>query len=451
MRVKEKMLENIKKFTSDFLQIAQKTEILIISHFDTDGITSAAILGKCLRKLDKRFSFNIVKSLEREHIENLPKNKTLIFLDLASNSLEDLAKLENRIFIIDHHEINLPEKLPENIKILNPHIQKAEEMSSSCLVYLFAKEIIKKDTEMANLAIIGMVGDILEKKIGPLTNTTLKDADLIIKKGLLLYPSTRPLNKALEYCSNPYIPGVTGNSVGASDILREASINFTKGGYKSLIELDEEEMKKLVTAIALRIPDHEKMKEFIGNLFLVKFFNKREDAREISALINACSRMGEPNTALSLCMGSETAKKQAETVYIRYKKDLIEALNYVDTNPKIEGREYVIMNAKDRVSDTIIGTVASIMSMSAMYKEGTVIITMAYNKDKIKVSCRISGIEKKEDNPKNLRDIMNEITDSLGGESGGHKFAAGCIINKEKEEAFINLIKKKLDFEVVKI
>jgi nanoRNase/pAp phosphatase (c-di-AMP/oligoRNAs hydrolase) len=88
--------------------------------------------------------------------------------------------------------------------------------------------------------------------------------------------------------------------------------------------------------------------------------------------------------------------------------------------------------------------------MSALYKEGTIIITMAYNQDKIKVSSRMCGRDKQESDPRNLRELMNEITELLGGESGGHKFAAGCVINKNQEEAFIELVKKKLDIEVIK-
>jgi single-stranded DNA-specific DHH superfamily exonuclease len=88
--------------------------------------------------------------------------------------------------------------------------------------------------------------------------------------------------------------------------------------------------------------------------------------------------------------------------------------------------------------------------MSAVYKEGTVIITMAYNKDKIKVSSRISGRDKKEGS-RNLKEMMDEVIEILGGEAGGHKMAAGCVISKEKEEAFIELIQKKLDIEHVKI
>ncbi len=446
------MLDKIEEFAKNFLEKTAKRDILIISHFDTDGITSASIFARCLKRLDKKFSFKIIKSLDTGFISTLPKNKVIVFLDLGSAHLESLSLMENLIFIIDHHEINLNFQLPENLKVINPHLcADSEEMSSSCLAYHLSKAMAKKDSASANLAIIGMVGDIMEKKIGPLASSILKDADVTIKKGRLLYPSPRPLDKALEYCSNPFIPGVTGDAQGALNILREANIEFTKKGYKPLIELSDEEMQRLVTSIALKMPDPKKMHEFIGNLFLVKFFNKIEDARELSALINACSRMGESNIALLFCMGNESAKKQAENVYIKYKQSLIEALNHVNTNPKIQGKQYVIMNAGDKIQDTIIGTVASILSMSALYKEGTVIITMAHNKDKIKVSSRISGREKLEDDPRNLKQIMDEITELIGGESGGHKVAAGCVISKDKEEAFIELVKKKLDFEIVKI
>ncbi len=447
------MLTKIDEFVKDFLEKTKdKKDILVISHLDTDGITSAAIFGRCLKNLDLKFSFKIVKNLDTEFIETLPKTKTIVLLDLGSGSLEPLSKLPNNIFIIDHHEIDFEFKFPPNLKIINPHLfHSAEEMSGSCVTYLVSKALLSRiDSESANIAIIGLVGDILETNLGPLTNTIIKDAGIEMKKGPLLYPSTRPLNKALEYCSNPYLPGVTGNFNGACELLREAGVPFSKEGYKSLMELNDDEMKRLVTAMALRIPDSEKMQEFIGNLFIVKFFNQKEDARELSALINACSRAGNSNVAILMCMGNKEAKKQAEKIHIKRKQNIIDALKHVDEHPKIRGKQYVIMNAKDKIQDTIIGTIASILSMSALYEEGTVVITMAYNADKIKVSSRISG-RGKNAGSRNLKEMMNEIIDLIGGESGGHKMAAGCIISKEKEEAFIDLIQKKLDVEYVKI
>ena len=104
---------------------------------------------------------------------------------------------------------------------------------------------------------------------------------------------------------------------------------------------------------------------------------------------------------------------------------------------------------KDQIKDTIIGTLASILSFSSVYKEGTIIIAMAYNEDKIKISSRIAGRNIK--SGRNLKKLLSSITKDIGGQCGGHKMAAGCTIDKIDEEKFIELIKKKLEFEVVKV
>ena len=218
------MLNKIKNLSAKFLKESEDKEILIISHFDTDGITSAAIMASCLKQLDKNFSLKIVKQLEKEIIEVLPQKPILLFLDLASGSIKDLNNLKNEIYIIDHHEINKDSTLGENVNIVNPHLFGEEDLSGACLTYLFAKEINPENKFLANLAIIGMVGDILEKNIGKIGNTIINDAEMVIKKGLLLYPATRPINKALEYSSSIFIPGVTGSSSGAINLLREIRI-----------------------------------------------------------------------------------------------------------------------------------------------------------------------------------------------------------------------------------
>ena len=218
------MLEQIKEICAKFL--SRNRKIKVISHFDTDGICSASIFISALKKLDKNFSVQIIKQLEKEFIEELSKknkDEIIVFLDLGSGSLPELAKLENEVYIIDHHEPSSHQKV-ENVNIINPHLFNEEPLSASCLTYLFVKEIDKENKNLANLAIIGMVGDILDKNIGKIGNTIINDAEMIIKRGLLLYPATRPLNKALEFSSSIFIPGVTGSSKGAINLLRETGI-----------------------------------------------------------------------------------------------------------------------------------------------------------------------------------------------------------------------------------
>lgn len=422
----------------------EKKEIFLVSHFDTDGITSAAIMVQALRKLDQTFSVNIVKSLNKEFIERLPRDKTILFLDLASGSLDYLGVCGiKNIFIIDHHEVI--QQIPENIHIVNPSLCDKQKISTSGLVYLFCKEINPENKEFAKLAILGMIGDQLEKEIGILNNGVLEDGEIKKKRGLLIYPSTRPLNRTLEYSSNPYIPGVTGDAEGVRELLREANIPTPNGKYKSLIELTEQEMQNLVTAIILRNPQT-KNRELIGDIFLIKFYNKLEDARELSAMINACSRLGESSTALRFCMEIPEAKKQAESVHVKYRQYLISGLEFVKKLDKIEGKGFVIINAKNEIKDTIIGTIASILSHSPMYEEGTMIITMAYYEDKIKISARNVGRE-----GRNVREVLEKVINEVEGEVGGHEFAAGCLINQNKEEEFINLLKKSCEIEMVKI
>ena len=443
--VKNNNLEfEIQKVAEKFIEKSNEKEIYVVSHFDTDGITSATIMIQTLKKLDKRFSVKIIKRLEKKFIDELPRDKLILFLDLASGSLHHIeqSKLEN-IFIIDHHEISY--EVPKNIHIINPELSNKQKISSSGLTYLFCKQIDSKNKEFAKLAVLGMIGDSMEKSIDKLNNGILNDGEVKRKRGLLIYPSTRPLNRTLEYCSDPYIPGVTGNMEGALELIREIGLISENGKYKSLIELNEEEMSKLVTSIMLRNPKA-KNKEIVGDIFLIKFFNKLEDARELSATINACSRLERSDIAIQFCMEISKAKKIAESIHIKYKQFIISSLKFVSEAEKIKGNGFIIINAKNNIKDTMIGTIASILSNSAIYERGTIIITMAYYDDKIKVSARSVG-----KNTRNIREILARVIKKIGGEVGGHEFAAGCMITREKEQEFIELLKKDLEIELIKV
>ena len=437
----------IKKNLEKFLESSKNKEIYIVSHFDTDGVTSAAIMVQTLKKLDKKFSLKIIKSLEENFIKSLPQNKLILFLDLASGSLNYLNETTiDDIFIIDHHEIN--QSIPEKINIINPELNGKEKISASGLTYLFCKELLPQAKEHAKLAVLGMIGDLLEKEVDKLNHGILNDGEIVKKRGLLIYPATRPVNRTLEYSSNPYIPEVTGEIKGVLELLRECGISPKNGGYPSMIDLTEEETQRLITGILLRIPSV-KEKEIIGDIFLIKLFNKLEDAREISAMINACSRLGEPGIAVKLCMEIPKCKKQAESIHTKYRQHIISALNIVKEIEHIKGKNFVIINAQEKIKDTIIGTTASILSNSQVYEKGTIIITMAHDherKNQIKISARVAGRS-----GRNVREVLTQIINQIGGEVGGHKFAAGCIIQKEKEKEFMELIKKSLEVERIKI
>jgi nanoRNase/pAp phosphatase (c-di-AMP/oligoRNAs hydrolase) len=71
---------------------------------------------------------------------------------------------------------------------------------------------------------------------------------------------------------------------------------------------------------------------------------------------------------------------------------------------------------------------------------------MANSDDKIKVSARVAGR-----NGRNVREILEQVTSKIGGETGGHHLAAGCLIPKESEQLFIDYLKKVLEIETIKV
>lgn len=435
----------LKNFSRDFLEKIKGRRLQIISHFDTDGITSARIMIGTLKRLDQSFDLKIVKTLTREFIASLSKSKVTLFLDLASGSLKEIGESQLReVFIVDHHEVQ--GEIPPNVRIINPELLDKRKISGAGMTYLFCKEIDEKNKEFAKFAVLGTIGDSLEKDLDSVNHGILEDSEVQRKKGILIYPSTRPINRVLEYCSDPFIPGVTGNPEGVIELMREINIGTNAGKYKSFMELDEEETQRVVTSIMLRNPQI-KNKEILGELFLIKMFGKLEDAREISAKINACSRNGESDLALRFCMEDNEAKKKVEAVHVKYKQQLLSGIKYAQEEAeKIEGRGYVIINAKDKVKDTIIGTITSILSHSPIYDQETILIGMAYDKEKIKISARSVGKK-----GRNIREILTNIAINFQGEVGGHEFAAGCTINKEHEIAFLKNLKENLELEIIKV
>ncbi len=449
------MLKKIDTFAKEFLEASKNKPIRIISHYDTDGITSAAILAKTFKRLDKQFSIRIVKGLEdsniKEEISRQP-NEILLFSDLASSNLEHFKNLENPVFILDHHEIDKT-KINDKTKIINPHLTSSEEENRATgagLCYLFAKAISSDNQDLSSLAIIGLIGDRHETNLSKINQQIVSEArDLKIKKGIAIYPATRPLKRALEWSTQPFIPGVTGSGPGAMEILRETSIPYNK----TLMELSDDEMSKLITAVMVRRARHGKPEDILGNLYILKFFNTKEDVREISTLINACSRLGYSDIAISYCLESPSAKLKALDIYTKYKQELVSGLKIAEKMKKIKGKGFVILNAKDQIKDAIVGTICSMLSSSPTYDQGTILIGMAYNKDKIKVSARIVGHE-----GRNLKEILEKTVTTFRGanpktiaEVGGHHFAAGCLIEKDKENLFIETLKKELEVEIVKV
>ncbi len=459
----EEFFERIKQAVKLFNSLKKEKPIRIISHHDADGITSASILVKALKRKDIKFSLSIVKQVDEDLIEQLNREvcETVFFTDLGSSSLKLLSenlKKEN-VIILDHHIID---KVKMDFMQVNPHefkIDGGKEVSGAGVVYFFVKELDAVNVDSAYLALIGAIGDVQENKgFSGLNKLILDDAinsgKLEIRRGLRMFGmQTKPIHKVLEYSTDPYIPGVTGNEEGARKFLEEIGIDFRENGrYKKLIHLNDDDMKKLVTSIILtRLGSEENPDDVLGPIYLLKDEEDESptrDAKEFSTLLNAVGRMHKSGLGIGTCLGCLELKEDAINLLQSYKREIIDSLNWFYKNKEsssvIEEKGYIIINAGDNIKESLIGTLASIISKSNLYRNGTVIVAMAYTLDgSIKISSRLMNVKGK--NSINLNKVMKKVVENFGGVGGGHDVAAGASIPQEKEKEFIAFMQKQLE------
>lgn len=468
LKYKMDKYDNFKKYVRSsaekFKAIDKKKSIRLISHLDADGISSCAILIRLLNKMNMRYSISIVQQLTKDVLNELKleNHEYFMFSDIGSNSIEDINKTlkDKKVFILDHHTPEMIDNIPENITLVNPHmfdIDGGKEISGAGVSYFFAAAVDKDLEDLAHIAIIGAIGDIQEengfqKLNKEILEKAIEKGKIKNIKGLRIFGAqTRPLHKVLEYSTDPFIPGVSGSESGSIQFLQQIGINPKSGsGWKKLVHLNEDEIKKLVEGIILRRVDEDDPENVLGNVYILREEKKESptrDVKEFATLLNACGRMGKASLGIGACLGDPKIKRRAIENLANYRKEIVNSLRWFEENKdnqnfvtKEEG--FVLINAMDRVMPTIIGTIASILSKSNNFKDGTFVMSMAQLYDgNSKVSLRFAGREKDLD----LKAIVEEMIKGIPkSESGGHKFAAGAIIPTESEEVFLKNAKEIL-------
>jgi len=259
---------------------------------------------------------------------------------------------------------------------------------------------------------------------------------------------TKPVHKVLEYCTDPYIPGVSGDESGAVMFLEDCGIQAKNGEeWRKLVDLNDDEVKKLITGIILRrIGSEDKPEDVLGPIYTLKDEEEgsTKDVKEYATLLNSCARLGKSAIGIGTVLGNKNAKEKALVLIEEYKKMIINGLNWFYDNRKseniFEGDGFVIINAGENIKDTIIGVIGSIISRAGIYNEGTIIISIAKNLEgDLKSSIRVAGLKVNEE--LNLRDVLTDVVKGLDAEVGGHKLAAGSLVSINKEREFIDNIK----------
>lgn len=445
-----KEIDKIAKITKALIK---EKNVKIVSHYDADGLSSAAIMIKVLIREGVNFKLRILKQLTEAEIVKLDasENDFLIFSDLGSGQTDRLRGIleETQILILDHHDPLRKEHI--NLLHINPLLFGEDEISGAMVAYLFAKALNRRNIDLIDLAVVGAIGDVMDNnwKLEGLGRRILEEAEMLgkisISQGLRLYGrNTRPVFKSLEYSSDIVIPGVTGSESNAVQFLSELGIELKEGEkWRRLQDLTQQEQKKLASAIIV-----ERLKrglnsaeDVFGEIYtLVGRPEELQNAREFATLLNACGRTGRFEVGIRLCLRDLTAIKDSWEIMEDYKKMISDGMKWLRNGNIDEYGHVAVIDGGTKISDAIIGTLSSIALSSGLINIKRPIIGFADAGDsKLKISARMSR-----NLSFNLRDIIVESARGVGGEAGGHQFAAGGLIDSEKKEEFIKAVENKL-------
>ncbi|MDD1678049.1 MAG: DHH family phosphoesterase, partial [Methanomicrobiales archaeon] len=210
--------------------------VTIISHIDADGITSATILRLALQREGIPVEPVFVRQLEPFAMRYVPRDESLkIFSDLGAgqqNLLAERGLSVEEVLIVDHH---VSQPFGDGYREVNALSYGYTKFSAAGMAYLLARGLDGDNMDLAKLAIIGNVGDMMAREdlglIGPareivedgITSGTVE----VRAKELNCYGiSTRPVHISLAFSDDPFIPGITNNPNGALRFLERLGIEL---------------------------------------------------------------------------------------------------------------------------------------------------------------------------------------------------------------------------------
>ncbi|MEM0022062.1 MAG: DHH family phosphoesterase [Archaeoglobaceae archaeon] len=424
---------------SELAEIVKKQrEVLVVTHIDADGITSGAIAKKALDDFGIEAKVKFVKQLEKLEIEKIKnENKFVWFTDLGSGQLSALEGID--FIITDHH---VPEKSCK--KQLNPHdfgIDGSVEMSGAVATLMVANRL-SSNPRLAELAIVGAVGDLQDSRFGKLVGFNRRlveflNGDIVeIQRDIRFFgKQTRPIAKMLEYNTDPIIPGITGDENGSLKFLASVGVD----PWKKWIEITRSEKRKVISALVKHCMDfglgYDEIKRIAGECYVLLHQPEgceKRDAMEFSTLLNATARYGEAEIGVGVCFDNEKAFSRAKTLLQNHRKNLAEGLRFVEEIGIKELKNVQYFHAGKEIRDTIVGIIAG---MSLVKNPKKPIVAFAESDNGVKVSARANY--RLVDMGLNLSKAIKTASEAVGGSGGGHSVAAGALIPFGSEEKFL--------------
>jgi single-stranded-DNA-specific exonuclease len=462
----EGLFSRYRAISPEILAVARSGKrMLIVTHIDADGLCSGSIVFVSLMRKGANVTLRAVPDLDPKTVAGLGAQKYdfYIFTDLASTLVAELEEsLGGSYLVLDHHQIPTYDAGRASIvNAWNYGYDGGKEACSSAMAYFFACTLDPDNDDLSPLAVVGALADRQDSGPGRsligLNRSAAEEAQarglLSVTKDLMFTGrETRPVHEAVALTSTPFLKGLTGSKDAVLAALHQSGLMLKDGGtWRTISSLTPDEKMKLTEVIAGTLGPvdgaTEALASLVGEAYTFEFedtFTPLRDAREFGTLLNACGRMGEAGTGISVCLGDRSeALKRAMKTLSDYRSGINRALEGITSEPsRIEQHgSLILVRGEGVVDEKLLGPVISILTSSPEFKDKVVVGSAESRDSKLKISSRVGDAFS---GNVNLGVIMQEAAEAVDGVGGGHAMAAGARIPSSKAETFSRAIMERL-------
>jgi len=464
-------------------RLQRADEVLLASHIDADGLTSAAVASSALERAGIKFETVFEKQLDAEAIAGIAATDydTVLFTDFGSGQLDVIsdhaAAGDFTPVVADHHQPANPEDCHTDAVVttdgyadtefhLNPlleGINGASELSGAGAAYVLARalaetgdadeaDVTDGNRDLAGLAVVGAVGDMQAvggELVGANAGIVAEGVEAgVLDEGtdLTLYgKQTRPLPKLLEYATEVPIPGVSNDQAGAIRFLDGLGLDLkTTGDWRTWADLTDDERQTVASALVKRAVERGvpagKIDSLVGTTYTLAdepVGTELRDASEFSTLLNATARYERADVGLAVCLGNrDGALDRAQTLLSNHRRNLSEGLTLVQERGVTHEEHVQWFDSGEAIRETIVGIVAGMaLGTDGVDSDKPILAFARKSEEETKVSSRGTGplVGRGLD----LSAVMGEASRSVGGDGGGHDIAAGATVPAGKEQEFV--------------
>lgn len=411
--------------------------IQVFSHYDADGVSSAAIIANALLRAGKEFRVTLFTTLNDFNMGIISRTKAdcMIISDLGASYIDQLDELDSEIVVLDHHTVISEAK---KVCYANPHLYGIDGMTSGCgatMSLLFAITLDEGNWDLVQLAFAGIAGD--RQHINGLSGLNTYLLEQGVERGFIeevpgsLIPAG-DLMTELFLVTDPYIRGISGNAEGVSKILEDAGIKHGK----SFMDLTEEEKRKLSSLIAVKLTEQgvqlSSMNEVARDRYFLKGMNM--DAEVLSSILNGCGRSGVGGMGIAAGMGDKRAMELGAELTRESARLVVENMVALDEKG-LNQRKY--FQWFDSTDSGFTGMLCGI-AMQSIGDSDKPTIGLNQSNDPVNISSR--GMWGQLEKGIDLSVAMREACAAVGGSGGGHRIASGGSVPADKVEEFLDIL-----------